>query len=395
MNYFIKAFLLSIIFFIKLFTVNAQSNFVDGFYINKKGDTVHSKVKYYSNINSYRFCEILTKDGKTTTYFPNEIKGYGYKNDASYSSNAIDSLFLKNIIKGEISLYEKQNVYYISTKDTVYQIKNSSELEERNGKTYITNKNVWKGQLYYLARNNAQLNELIDQLYFRKKDLKKFVIQLNKDIDANYTNLDIQSKLDKFDWGLRVGQQFNQLTKTTKNNYPLINDLYRSQSQTISIFAVYNVPEFSKSLSFNAEVLLSKIKYTGSRIDSSSRPINQYETNFNYFQVSTPIYLSYRLNQNKLFINVIAGANTQININDEYTTKRTTIVGEYEQESTEQSFIPYNFQPGILIGFSIGLQLKAVEIGIDTRYIRFSKLNKELNLFVNQQHINSGFYIKF
>jgi len=268
-------------------------------------------------------------------------------------------------------------------------------LEERNGKTYITNKNVWKGQLYYLARNNAQLNELIDQLYFRKKDLKKFVIQLNKDIDANYTNLDIQSKLDKFDWGLRVGQQFNQLTKTTKNNYPLINDLYRSQSQTISIFAVYNVPEFSKSLSFNAEVLLSKIKYTGSRIDSSSRPINQYETNFNYFQVSTPIYLSYRLNQNKLFINVIAGANTQININDEYTTKRTTIVGEYEQESTEQSFIPYNFQPGILIGFSIGLQLKAVEIGIDTRYIRFSKLNKELNLFVNQQHINSGFYIKF
>jgi hypothetical protein len=395
MNYFIKAFLLSIIFFIKLFSVNAQSNFVDGFYINQKGDTVHSKVKYYSNINSYRFCEILTKDGKTTTYFPNEIKGYGYKNDASYSSNAIDSLFLKNIIKGEISLYEKQNVYYISTKDTVYQIKNSSELEERNGKTYITNKNVWKGQLYYLARNNAQLNELIDQLYFRKKDLKKFVIQLNKDIDANYTNLDIQSKLDKFDWGLRVGQQFNQLTKTTKNNYPLINDLYRSQSQTISIFAVYNVPEFSKSLSFNAEVLLSKIKYTGSRIDSSSRPINQYETNFNYFQVSTPIYLSYRLNQNKLFINVIAGANTQININDEYTTKRTTIVGEYEQESTEQSFIPYNFQPGILIGFSIGLQLKAVEIGIDTRYIRFSKLNKELNLFVNQQHINSGFYIKF
>ena len=395
MNYFIKAFLLSIIFFIKLFSVNAQSNFVDGFFINQKGDTVHSKVKYYSNINSYRFCEILTKDGKTTTYFPNEIKGYGYKNDASYSSNAIDSLFLKNIIKGEISLYEKQNVYYISTKDTVYQIKNSSELEERNGKTYITNKNVWKGQLYYLARNNAQLNELIDQLYFRKKDLKKFVIQLNKDIDANYTNLDIQSKLDKFDWGLRVGQQFNQLTKTTKNNYPLINDLYRSQSQTISIFAVYNVPEFSKSLSFNAEVLLSKIKYTGSRIDSSSRPINQYETNFNYFQVSTPIYLSYRLNQNKLFINVIAGANTQININDEYTTKRTTIVGEYEQESTEQSFIPYNFQPGILIGFSIGLQLKAVEIGIDTRYIRFSKLNKELNLFVNQQHINSGFYIKF
>ena len=395
MNYFIKAFLLSIIFFIKLFSVNAQSNFVDGFYINQKGDTVHSKVKYYSNINSYRFCEILTKDGKTTTYFPNEIKGYGYKNDASYSSNAIDSLFLKNIIKGEISLYEKQNVYYISTKDTVYQIKNSSELEERNGKTYITNKNVWKGQLYYLARNNAQLNELIDQLYFRKKDLKKFVIQLNKDIDANYTSLDIQSKLDKFDWGLRVGQQFNQLTKTTKNNYPLINDLYRSQSQTISIFAVYNVPEFSKSLSFNAEVLLSKIKYTGSRIDSSSRPINQYETNFNYFQVSTPIYLSYRLNQNKLFINVIAGANTQININDEYTTKRTTIVGEYEQESTEQSFIPYNFQPGILIGFSIGLQLKAVEIGIDTRYIRFSKLNKELNLFVNQQHINSGFYIKF
>ena len=395
MNYFIKAFLLSIIFFIKLFSVNAQSNFVDGFYINQKGDTVHSKVKYYSNINSYRFCEILTKDGKTTTYFPNEIKGYGYKNDASYSSNAIDSLFLKNIIKGEISLYEKQNVYYISTKDTVYQIKNSSELEERNGKTYITNKNVWKGQLYYLARNNAQLNELIDQLYFRKKDLKKFVIQLNKDIDANYTNLDIQSKLDKFDWGLRVGQQFNQLTKTTKNNYPLINDLYRSQSQTISIFAVYNVPEFSKSLSFNAEVLLSKIKYTGSRIDSISRPIKQYETNFNYFQVSTPIYLSYRLNQNKLFINVIAGANTQININDEYTTKRTTIVGEYEQESTEQSFIPYNFQPGILIGFSIGLQLKAVEIGIDTRYIRFSKLNKELNLFVNQQHINSGFYIKF
>ena len=395
MNYFIKAFLLSIIFFIQLFSVNAQSNFVDGFYINQKGDTVHSKVKYYSNINSYRFCEILTKDGKTTTYFPNEIKGYGYKNDASYSSNAIDSLFLKNIIKGEISLYEKQNVYYISTKDTVYQIKNSSELEERNGKTYITNKNVWKGQLYYLARNNAQLNELIDQLYFRKKDLKKFVIQLNKDIDANYTNLDIQSKLDKFDWGLRVGQQFNQLTKTTKNNYPLINDLYRSQSQTISIFAVYNVPEFSKSLSFNAEVLLSKIKYTGSRIDSSSRPINQYETNFNYFQVSTPIYLSYRLNQNRLFINVIAGANTQININDEYTTKRTTIVGEYEQESTEQSFIPYNFQPGILFGFSIGLQLKTVEIGIDTRYIRFSKLNKELNLFVNQQHINSGFYIKF
>ncbi|MGM0582260.1 MAG: hypothetical protein ACQETL_16395 [Bacteroidota bacterium] len=395
MNFFIKPLLISIVYFINLITLYAQSNFVEGFYINQKGDTVHSKVNYFTGINSYRICEILTEDGNITTYLPKDIKGYGYKNDASFSSNVIDSLFLQNVIKGEISLYEMQNVYFISTKDTVYQIKNSSELEERNGKTYITNQNVWKGQLYYLTKNDSQLNELIDQLYFRKKDLIKFVIQLNKEIRGNYTNLNIQTNLDKFDWGFRVGQQFNKLTKTTSSNYPDINDMYKSQSQTISIFAIFNVPEFSKSLSFNTELLLSQIKYNGSRIDTSSKPVNQYETNFKYFQISTPIYLTYRLNQNELFLSVLAGVNTQINVNDEYITKKTTIVGEYEQESTEQAFIPYNFQPGILLGFSVGLQLKEIEIGVDTRYIRFSKLNKELNLFVNQQHINSGFYVKF
>ncbi|ADR20308.1 hypothetical protein MATR_20750 [Marivirga tractuosa] len=395
MNDFIRLLIISSICFIGSINLNAQSNFIDGFYINKQGDTTYTKVRYYSGINSYRICETLSEDGNIITYLPKDVKGYGYKNDASFSSNVIDSVFLQNVIKGTISLYEKQNTYYISTKDTVYQIKNSSKLVDRNGKTYITNQDIWKGRLYYLAKNDVELKELIDQLYFRKKDLKKFVIQLNIKNQTNYTDLDIQNNLDKVNWGLRIGQQFNRLTKNSGGYYPDINDLYNSQSQTISLFATFNVPEFSKSLSFNTELLLSQIRYSGSRIDSNSSPVNEYETNFHYIQISTPIYLSYRLNQNSLFLSILAGANTQFNINDEYSTKRTTIIGQYEQESVEQPFIPYNFQPGILLGLSIGLELKEIEIGIDTRYIRFSKLNKELNLFVNQQHINAGFYIKF
>ncbi|SMG15547.1 hypothetical protein SAMN05661096_00782 [Marivirga sericea] len=395
MNDFIRLIIISSICFISSIYLNAQSNFLDGFYINKQGDTINTKLYYYSGSNSYRIFETLSEDGNITTYLPKDVIGYGYKNDASFSSNVIDTLFLQNVIKGAISLYEKQNIYYISTKDTVYQIKNSSKLEERSGKTYITNQDIWKGQLYYLAKNDLDLRELIDRLYFRKEDLKKFVIQLNIKNQHNYTDLDIQNNLNKFNWGLRIGQQFNRLTKNSGGYYPDINDIYISQSQTISLFATYNVPEFSKSLSFNTELLLSQIKYSGSRIDSNSSPVNQYETNFNYIQISTPIYLTYRLNQNSLFLNVLAGVNTQFNINDEYITKRTTIIGQYEQESVEQPFAPYNFQPGFLLGLSVGLQLKEIEIGIDTRYIRFSKLNKELNLFVNQQHINSGFYIKF
>jgi hypothetical protein len=394
-NEFIRLILISIIFFANLIAVNAQSNFVDGFYITKAGDSVHTKINYNTGINSYLICEIRTRDGNITTFLPKDIKGYGYKNDASFSANVVDSLFLQKVIKGAISLYEKQNVYFISTKDTVYQITNTAKWEERNGKTYITNQNIWKGHLYYLAKNDIKLNKLVDQLYFRKKDLKKFVIQLNIQLNENYTDYDIQTKLDKFDWGLRIGQQFNKLTKTTNKIYPAINQLYKSQSQTLSFFAVYNVPEFSKSLRFNAEILLSQIRYRGFKIDDYSRPINQYETNFEYFQFSTPIYVSYRINQNRIFLSLLAGFNTQININGDYNVKKTTLVAGNKQVSSQQAFIPYNFQPGLLLGLSIGLDLKEIEIGLDMRYLRFSKLNKELNLFINQQHINSGFYIKF
>jgi len=395
MNDFIRLLIILSICFIGSITLNAQSNFVDGFFINQKGDSVHSAIKYYTGNNSYHICEVLTKDGDIITYTPKDIQAYGYKDDVSFSSNVIDSLFLQNIILGTISLYEKQSIYYISTEDTIYQIENSSELQERNGRTYLVNQNVWKGELYYLAKDNVQLKELIDQIHFRRKDLIKFIIEFNNEIGSNYRNVGIQTNLDKFDWGLRVGQQFNKLSKNSSGNYPDINNIYRSQSQTISFFSVFNVPEFSKSLSFNTELLLSKITYSGTTIDARTSPKNEYETNFRYFQLSTPIYVAYRLNQNSLFLNLLAGANTQFNLNGEYITKRTTIVGPYEEESTQQPFIPYNFQPGFLLGLSLGLELNKLEIGVDTRYIRFSKLNKELNLFVNQQHINIGLYVKF
>ncbi|WMN06858.1 hypothetical protein QYS48_34020 [Marivirga arenosa] len=374
---------------------NAQSNYIEGFYINNQGDTINSKIYYSSGQSAFRNCQVLVNENKSKTFTPEDILGYGYLNDASYSSNIIESFFLRDVINGKVSLYEKENEYFISVDDSVYHIKNSAEIANRNGKRYVINQNVWKGKLYYLTKDYPNLKRQIDKMSFRKNDIKAFVIQLNKMKNEKYIDYDIKLQTDKIKWGIRIGHQFNRINKTSSVNFPHLNETYKSQSQTFALIFDYKIPEFSKSLSITSEISISKISFSGNRDDQSTFPRTLYISTFNYTQLSIPIALSYRFNQDKLFVKTYTGFNSQFTINESYLFERITIFTDERFSTTDQAFTPTLFQPGLIFGFSVGYEFKNFEAGLDNQLRISTKLNKEINLYMGQQFINSGLYIKF
>jgi len=132
----------------------AQSNFLDGYIITSKSDTLYGKIDnkdYYSNS---QFCDF--KDFKTNTvtrYNPNQISGYRYLNGKYYISKKVNVnkiqtvLFMEYLIKGKLNIFFFQdhdvtNHYYVS-KDTL-------QLEEL---TYQEGIYEFEGkQMYYQSK---------------------------------------------------------------------------------------------------------------------------------------------------------------------------------------------------------------------------------------------------
>ena len=92
--------------------LQARSDFRDGFIIKATNDTIFGKIDYRSNLNNTKSCLFKTSSG-IVEYTPDQIIGYGFKNDKFFSSEIIKGTFTEVLVAGELSLYMSGNDLFV------------------------------------------------------------------------------------------------------------------------------------------------------------------------------------------------------------------------------------------------------------------------------------------
>jgi hypothetical protein len=104
-----KLLLALVLAFSTSYICKAQINFVKGYIINEKGDTLRGEVKTNPKKEHEAYVRVTFKDasGAQKNYKPAKIKGYGY--DANHFvawGKEDEAMFYKRLAKGTITFYK-------------------------------------------------------------------------------------------------------------------------------------------------------------------------------------------------------------------------------------------------------------------------------------------------
>ena len=163
-------------------SVFAQINFLDGYIISNKGDTIYGKIKYMTPaLRSSKVIFMKSGDSEKLTYKPFQIKGY-YVAETIYDSKIYDidlslpygyGAFMERRNNGIVKLY-----YYWNT-----------DKERGFTQTFIENDGDYllevdyvgfKQQMTRYFEDFPKLQSKIKQGTYKKKDLEQIVMEYNE-----------------------------------------------------------------------------------------------------------------------------------------------------------------------------------------------------------------------
>jgi hypothetical protein len=148
----------------------AQAQYREGYMITLDKDTLHGQVYYRMNSSAYDVCKFQDAQG-TKVFTPHEISGFGFTDDAFFSSRFIDGLFVEVLLAGRITMFKHKNNLYLKKEGYDYfPIDNEKMTMVNNHKVKSPSK--WRGLLTYMtsdcnsgsfdfANNTGQIRELI------------------------------------------------------------------------------------------------------------------------------------------------------------------------------------------------------------------------------------------
>lgn len=90
--------------------------------IFNKGDTLVGELAIRKGVKNYESA-IFQSEGKTQTYSPEEIAGFGYTEGKGFHSGIHESSFVEALILGKLSLYKYNKQYYLKKGDDIKPLK--------------------------------------------------------------------------------------------------------------------------------------------------------------------------------------------------------------------------------------------------------------------------------
>jgi hypothetical protein len=137
----------------------SQTDFRKGYIITHARDTLFGLVDYREGDKAHKACDFKeSKDQNAITYEPSKIVGYGFVNDKYLESREISMpgqqpkpVFLEAIVRGLISLYKFEKVFFIEGNASgLQQLVNESKEVIVDGKKVLkkTNQHVIINVIY-------------------------------------------------------------------------------------------------------------------------------------------------------------------------------------------------------------------------------------------------------
>ena len=214
----------------------AQITFEKGYYIDNAGQTINCYIKnleWENNPSEFEFK--LFEDSEKATASIGTVREFGIENVSKYIRakveidrtlnnhsnlslnkepiNHEEELFLKVLLEGRANLY-----FYGDGSLSRYFYKKDGSIEQLVYKQYlntdnkIVKNNAYKKQLWNELTCSSISIEMVDRLYYRKKELLGFFVKYNECLNHEFTNFDDMQKRDLFNLSLRPGINFSQFS---------------------------------------------------------------------------------------------------------------------------------------------------------------------------------------
>jgi hypothetical protein len=295
----------TILFLVILFVSNSihSQNFQKGYIIKQDRDTVKGLINYSGHSN-YRYCQFKDPINQDKIkYTPDNILGYGFLNDKYFESHKIlnedqssEFVFLEVVIKGLVSLYKYDKIFYIEKGDTsFYKISNETIKSSVDGQEMATPSVRYIGLLNLLLSDCVEIRSKIPATSLSERSLTELIERYNKCMNAPVIIYKASKPWIHLRIGISGGILVSRVTLATGYNlyYHLTDTFEKTNSPVYCISFDLLSPKISENTSFHGDLILCKShNYSFNEEKVLSTTTRNY-INIDMTQLKVPIGLKY------------------------------------------------------------------------------------------------------
>jgi hypothetical protein len=237
-------FVLSVLFFHSV-PLSAQKNFVRGFIITLKKDTLKGNIDYREWGLNPAMIHFTDEEGNKHTFTPDDIAGFFIPPKDHYTSIHVSldlssfqlkdlmefkeprsvkdtALFLMTIVKGKASLYylkdrnEREHFYVSKDNEPLvelllkkkYIMNSVGSTQESN---YVSTLELFKGQLIVLFNDCPEMKALIDRSAYSIPGMRSIVVRYNQCRNSTMEFVKKEEKI-KVKFGILAGPSLTKIT---------------------------------------------------------------------------------------------------------------------------------------------------------------------------------------
>ncbi|KAA3631689.1 MAG: hypothetical protein DWQ02_16060 [Bacteroidetes bacterium] len=406
---------LGILFAFICISLNAQSDFRDGFIINNKQDTIYGFLDYRGSISNAEKC-IFRKDIKSEniTYSPEEIKGFRFTDSKYYISRSVEidgearPLFLEYLLNGIVDIFyyrdEIGDHYFVDNGDgTLYELKNEEKEVVVDGTRYIQESNEYIGVLKYTFKDSYEILQKVDNISLDHRSLIKITYDYHHKVCTDGQKCIIyEKKLPKIK--KKIGVFFGAKGMSLSQTREYVDKLYYLEDSefgfeifpTYGLFYNMDMPNINERFYLQFECAYSQTSFTTSNsfIDPVYSRTHLNDISLKMKTINSSVFLKYEFPQGKIRPTFEGGGFFNYHFQTNYQRDLEVIHAWGNTYFTNQTNVsPFkNSDYGIILGIGLnGNYVKEKELFLDFRYQRGLGMLSRLN--TNTFSINIGFQI--
>lgn len=372
-----------------------QKNYLPGYIIPLKGDTIHGFVDYRNwekNPDKIAFKE---KSGdQPSAYTPLDIKEFGvldeiYKGAVVETENSpfeikdlrydreldikTDTIFLQTLVKGEKSLYYYRNKagkdqFYIKQDSSFNLLVYKKYLKDQDGRTTVLENKRFIGQLTIYFKDCSTIQSKLNDAEYQRNSLENLFLSYYK---CTSSAIDFQKKTEKTktEFGVLAGMSLTSLKFKSVDYIYLVNAGYPlSANFAAGLFFNVILPRNQGKWSVNNELIFTSYKVSGRYEvyeNENKYTITSTTLGYSYLKLNTMIRFTYPVKKFFLFVN--AGmSNGYAVIEKNYAKVESKLFTQVRVEEGKA----LNYTRRYELGFLLGVGVLVKKFSFDVRYER-------------------------
>lgn len=348
-------------------SLQAQTNFIKGYYISNSGDTIHGYIEYRSESRNYDRC-VFREDAnlKPISLYPADVAAYCFDNQDFYEREEFKGKrgetifkFFRVLVAGKATLLRYSGRYFARDPDGgVFEItKRKVTLEEARA-TYYT-----LGNLKVLMSDCEDLSGgVLEKEYQSTTDFVHLFQTYNSCVGTSWRTSRKAVVKANVGFGLQVSSSLSYLDF----DFGLDASSFKGDvSFGLGTFASLFLPRVDERVRIMAEANYSRYRnYSFFSMEDTNNDLF-----INFSSLSVPVYLRYGFD--RFFVD--AGVNNQF-IVGQSATWRVETLRETAAFTSEKNITPfYRGMSGYLIGLGINQRLAECTLRSSLRLSRLQR----------------------